>query len=525
MIKYPIGIQSFKSLREAGFVYVDKTALIYRLANKGGGFYFLSRPRRFGKSLLISTLEAYFLGQKELFKGLAIEQMEKDWVQYPVLHMDLSGGNFQELKEFEYLIDNYLTKWEEVYGSRPSERTLSLRFAGIIERAYQKTGRQVVILVDEYDKALLQNLGNSTLHDELRNIMKAVFTQLKSQGQYIRFAMITGVTKFSKVSIFSDLNNLADLTLRADYETLCGISQEELDNYFHDSIQEMADANGYTPEQARDKLAAKYDGYHFSRKLTDIYNPFSLLNAFESLSYDSFWFASGTPTFLIELLRRNDIALDELNSFKMGTLELGNVDLVLKSPIPVLFQSGYLTIKGYDGENELYDLGFPNKEVIDGFFKALLPVYANVSNGSVSNTIVDLRTAISKGDIDSFMLILQSFFAGYDYSLIPRNDLERHYQNVIYAVCKLIGLRVSAEYHTSNGRIDMLIQTKEAVFIFEFKLNVSTDRALRQIERKNYAAQFATDSRKVYKIGVNFDSEIRGIKDWKYTDNSKGGEL
>ena len=514
-MRYPIGIQSFKALREGGFVYVDKTELIYRLANIGGGYYFLSRPRRFGKSLLISTLEAYFLGQKELFKGLAIEQMEKEWVQYPVLHMDLSGGNFQEVKELEYLIDNYLTKWEDIYGSRPSERTLSLRFAGIIERAYQKTGRQVVVLIDEYDKALLQNLGNSTLHDEQRNTMKAVFTQLKSQGQYIRFAMITGVSKFSKVSIFSDLNSLDDLTLRADYETLCGISQEELDNYFHDSIQEMADANGYTPEEAKNKLAAKYDGYHFSRKLTDIYNPFSLLNAFNSLSYDSFWFETGTPTFLIKLLRKNNYDLEKFDSLRMSMRSLGEVNQVLKNPVPVLFQSGYLTIKGYNDDNQLYNLGFPNEEVSDGFFNSLLPYYANVDDNEVEDTIYQLRTAIAKADIDGFMLILQSFFAGYDYSLIPRNDLERHYQNVIYAVCKLIGLRVSAEYHTSNGRIDMLIQTKDAVFIFEFKLNTGTTNALRQIERKDYAAQFAADSRKVYKIGVNFDSEIRGIKDWK----------
>ena len=375
-MKYPIGIQSFKDLRDNGCIYVDKTALIYRLV-KQGKFYFLSRPRRFGKSLLISTLEAYFLGQKELFKGLAIEELEKDWVQYPVLHMDLSGGNFQELKEFEYLIDNYLTKWEDIYGSRPSERTLSLRFAGIIERAYQKTGRQVVVLIDEYDKALLQNLGNSTLHDELRNTMKAVFTQLKSQGQYIRFAMITGVTKFSKVSIFSDLNNLADLTLRADYETLCGISQEELDSYFHSSIQEMADANGYTFEQAKEKLASKYDGYHFSRKLTDIYNPFSLLNAFDSLSYDSFWFETGTPTFLIKLLQKNNYALEGFDNLQMSMRSLGEVNDVLKSPIPVLFQSGYLTIKSYNDDNQLYTLDFPNEEVSDGFFNSLLPYYAN----------------------------------------------------------------------------------------------------------------------------------------------------
>ena len=523
-MRYPIGIQSFKDLRDNDCVYVDKTALIYRLATKGK-FYFLSRPRRFGKSLLISTLEAYFLGQKELFKGLAIEELEKDWAQYPVLHLDLNAGDYQSAEYLKNKLNLFLSKWEILYGKDHNELEPEDRLGGIIQRAYEKTGKQVVVLVDEYDKPLLQNLVNEELHTRLRGVMKAFFSQLKSQGQYIRFALITGVTKFSKVSIFSDLNNLSDLTLNADYETLCGISQEELDNYFHDSIQEMADANGYTFDEARKKLASKYDGYHFSENLTDMYNPFSLLNAFNVRKYRSFWFETGTPTFLIKLLQKNNYALEKFDSLRMSMRSLGEVNAVLKNPVPVLFQSGYLTIKSYDNDSQLYTLDFPNEEVSDGFFNSLLPYYANVDDNEVEDTIYQLRKAIAKADIDGFMLILQSFFAGYDYSLIPRNDLERHYQNVIYAVCKLIGLRVSAEYHTSNGRIDMLIQTKDAVFIFELKLNTGTANALRQIERKDYAAQFATDSRKVYKIGVNFDSEIRGIKDWKYTDNSKGGEL
>lgn len=514
-MKYPIGIQSFEKLRENGMLYVDKTDLVYRLATERG-YCFLSRPRRFGKSLLISTLEAYFQGKKELFKGLAMEKLEKDWVQYPVLHLDLNGGNYKEEQELERVLNKFFTQWERLYGSDSVEETLSLRFGGIIRRAYETTGKPVVILVDEYDKPLLQNLGNEELHEKFRNLMRGVFSQLKSQDRCIRFVLFTGVTKFSRVSVFSDLNNLKDLTLEPLYETLCGISQGEVDSYFAESLQEMADANDYTLEEAKRKLAEKYDGYHFSRRLTDMYNPFSLLNAFDSLSYQSFWFETGTPSFLIELLRRNDIALDELGDMEMSDAELGNIDTVLTNPTSVLFQSGYLTIKNYDKEEKLYTLDFPNQEVTDGFFKVLLPYYTSVNVVCVSSVIVKLRNAISQADIDAFMFILQSFFAGYDYSLIPRHDLERHYQNVIFAVCKLIGLRVKAEYHTSYGRIDMLIETKKAVFIFEFKLNVkNASIALRQIRQKDYAAQFATDGRKVYRIGVNFDSTIRGIKDWK----------
>lgn len=515
IMKYPIGIQVFDKIRTNGMVYVDKTEMIYHLVTHGE-YYFLSRPRRFGKSLLISTLEAYFKGKKELFKGLAIERLEKDWVDYPVLHLDFNGGNYVSADYLKNKLVLMLSNWEEEYGRNPNEVEPEDRFAGIIKRACEKAGKPVVILVDEYDKPLLQNLSNETIHNQLRDMMKAFFSQLKSQDRYIRFAFLTGVTKFSKVSVFSDLNNLKDITLSTLYETICGISQDEVDCYFTQPLQEMADANGYTFEEAKRKLAEKYDGYHFSRKLTDMYNPFSLLNAFSELSYNSFWFGTGTPTFLIELLRNNDIAIDELGNMLMSGDELGNVDGVLKNPTSVLFQSGYLTIKEYNSEEDLYILGFPNQEVTDGFFKILLPFYANVNAGSVSGTIFRLRNAILKADIDTFMLILQSFFAGYDYSLIPRHDLERHYQNVIYAVCKLIGLRVKAEYHTSYGRIDMLIETKDSVFIFEFKLNVkSTSIALRQIEHKNYATQFAADTRKVYRIGVNFDSAIRGIKDWQ----------
>jgi len=510
---YPIGIQSFDKLREGGFVYVDKTDMVYKLA-VNGGYYFFSRPRRFGKSLALSTMEAYFTGRKELFKGLAIEQLEKDWTAYPVLHIDLNTGKYDKVENLRNQLNLALKGWEELYGNIGDEREPSERFCGVIERAHKKTGKKVVVLIDEYDKPLLQNIGNEELQNKMRVELKAFYSVLKTQDRYIKFAFLTGVTKFSKVSVFSDLNNLKDISLSPEYERLCGISNDELEVTFHKSIQKLADENAMTYDEAKKKLKEKYDGYHFSRKMTDMYNPFSLLNAFSDNNFSSYWFETGTPTFLVELLRNNDIPLKNLEGKEMDELGLGNVDVMFTNPTPVLYQSGYLTLKGYDAESQLYSLGFPNGEVTDGFFKFLLPYYASIDPTDVPYSINEFIKDIRRADIDSFMIRLESFFADYNYELIPRHDLERHYQNVIFTVCKLIGLRVEAECHTSAGRIDMLIQTNDAVFIFEFKLNVPAKRALRQIERKDYAKQFAADKRKVYKIGVSFNSDIRSIENW-----------
>lgn len=513
-MKYPIGIQTFEKIRNGGYIYVDKTDLVYQLV-QSNCYYFLSRPRRFGKSLLISTLDAYFSGRKELFKGLAIEKLEKDWTPCPVLHLDLNVGDYTQENELRNVLNNYLTIWEREYGSDPSETTISLRFGGIIKRACEKTGQKVAILVDEYDKPLLHNIGNVTMQDTMRMEMKAFFSQIKSKDAYIRFAFFTGVTKFSKVSIFSDLNNIMDISLDKSYERICGISKKELTDVFREGITEMAEANNVDYATMLSKLQAKYDGYHFSEGMMDIFNPFSVLNALRSQKLGDYWFESGTPTFLIILMRENSISLESLDSMEMNEKDLGKIDNMLTNPRPVLYQSGYLTLKAYDPEENIYTLGFPNQEVTDGFFNYLLPYYTSVSESDVSSTIYRMRKAIKAADIDEFMLIIKSFFAGYDYSVIGKQSLEVHYQNVIYAVCKLIGLRVKAEYHTSNGRIDMLLETDDAVFIFEFKLNVATRRALKQISTKDYAAQFAADSRKIYKIGVNFSSRIRGVKDWK----------
>lgn len=516
-MKYPIGIQTFEKIRTGGYVYVDKTDLVYELASDGC-FYFLSRPRRFGKSLLISTFESYFSGRKDLFEGLAIEKLEKEWTPCPVLHLDLNGGLYTSVENFRNELSQTLTEWELLYGKGEGENLPGDRFRGIIRRACEKTGQKVAILVDEYDKPLLQNIGNEDMQDNMRKEMKAFFSQIKSMDRYIRFALFTGVTKFSKVSIFSDLNNLTDISLDKRYERICGISKQELTDVFKESIQTMAEANNLNYDTMLAKLQAKYDGYHFSKGMMDMYNPFSLLNALRSRNLGSFWFSTGTPTFLMELLRNNAIAIDQLGNMEIDESALADVDAMQHDPLPVLYQSGYLTLKSYDEESGLYTLDFPNQEVASGFMTHLLPFYANIQLTRVSGTIEQLRKAIVAADIDGFMLIMQSFFAGYDYSVIGKESLEVHYQNVIFAVCKLIGLRVKAEYHTSRGRIDMLIETTDAIFIFEFKLNVGTKRAMRQIEAKDYAAPFASDSRKLYKIGVNFSSRIRGIKDWKVSN-------
>ena len=512
-MRYPIGIQTFSKIREGGFVYVDKTDLIYQLA-RDGGYYFLSRPRRFGKSLTISTLEAYFSGQKELFTGLKIAELEKDWNVYPVLHLDLNTSNYISLEDLRCRLDATLKLWEEQWEVKDTNPSNAIRFESLIRHVATKTGRQAVILVDEYDKPLLQNISNPDLQDEMRAELKAFYSVLKSQDRYIRFAFLTGVTKFSKVNVFSDLNNLKDITLNTKYECLCGISKEELLEYFTEPIHEFANNNDCTYEEAISELKKRYDGYHFSKKLTDVFNPFSLLNALADGNLGDYWFESGTPTFLVKLLRDNDIDLSKLDGLQMDEKALGNVDVMFTNPSPVLYQSGYLTIKGYDSDLGLYTLSFPNEEVKSGFLKFLLPFYTPIDAVETASTIGRLIKSVRAGDMQSFLIILKSFFSGYNYELIPRHDLERHYQNVIFTVCKLIGLRVEAEVHNSNGRIDMCLQTADAIYIFEFKLNTEPKEAVLQIAAKDYAAMYADDDRRKVKIGVNFSSEVRSIKDW-----------
>lgn len=508
---YPVGIQNFEEIRKGNYCYVDKTALIHRLVYSGK-YYFLSRPRRFGKSLLISTLEAYFQGKKELFNGLAMETLEKDWTVYPVLHLDLNNEKYDSPDKLDGILHNVLCRWEEIYGKRDSETSLSLRFQGIIQRASEKTGHHVVILIDEYDKPMLQALGDETLLTDYRNTLKAFYGTLKSCDQYIKFALLTGVTKFGKVSVFSDLNNLMDISIDDRFTNLCGITEEELYLNFQEDIIALGENNGMTSEEAKSTLKKLYDGYHFAGNSDDIYNPFSLLNTFAKMRFGSYWFETGTPTFLVELLKRSKYNLHRLTEELASADCLGGIDSMNTNPVPILYQSGYLTIKGYDKEFDVYSLGFPNKEVEEGFTRYLLPNYAHLETGNPSFEIVSFVKDVRKGDIDSFMRRLQSFFADTPYELT--RDLELHYQNVLFIVFKLLGFYTQAEYHTSHGRIDLVVKTDKYIYVMEFKLDGSADEAMRQIHEKQYTAPFVSDSRKIYKVGVNFSKDVRGIEKW-----------
>ncbi|WP_199662187.1 ATP-binding protein [Parabacteroides sp. AF17-28] len=508
---YPVGIQNFEKIRKDDFFYIDKTALVYQLV-KNGNYYFLSRPRRFGKSLLISTLEAYFEGKRELFEGLAIEKLEKDWVKRPVLHLDLNTEKYETPESIENILNDTLCQWEKIYGTEPSETSLPLRFKGIIRRANEKTGHRVAILVDEYDKPMLQAIGNEELQRSFRSTLQAFYSVIKTMDGYIKFALLTGVTKFGKISVFSALNNLMDLSMWNDYVALCGITEQELRDNFKEGIEELAKAQRMTYEETCAVLKENYDGYHFTEDSIGIYNPFSLLNTFAKRKFGNYWFETGTPTYLVELLKMHDYDLHEMAHVETDEDTLNSVDSSSTNPIPVIYQSGYLTIKEYDQRFGTYRLGFPNREVEEGFMKFLLPFYANITKVDTTFNIQKFVREIESGDYDSFFRRLQSFFADTPYELI--RDLELHYQNVLFIVFKLIGFYVKAEYHTSNGRIDLVLQTNDFIYIMEFKLNGTAEEALRQINEKNYAQPFASDPRKLFKIGINFSNETRNIEQW-----------
>lgn len=507
---YPIGIQNFESLRKDGYFYVDKTALVYQLV-RTGRYYFLSRPRRFGKSLLLSTIEAYLLGKKELFEGLAIEQLEKDWIQYPILHLDLNARKYDTPQSLLDELNKHLEFWEQKYHSPYGDRAPEERFYHIVRLAYEQTGQRVVVLVDEYDKPMLQAIGNKALQDEFRNTLKPFYGVLKTMDGCIKFAMLTGVTKFGKVSVFSDLNNLKDISMDKRYVSLCGMTEQEIHRDFEEDLMELAETQEMTYEEVCNKLKEWYDGYHFAPNTEGIYNPFSLLNTFDSMTFGNYWFETGTPTYLVELLKRSNYDLETM-SRAVTSADVLNSIYGDDEPLPVIFQSGYLTIKDYDEEFGDYTLGYPNKEVEEGFVKFLLPYYASVQKVREDSEIKNLVREVRGGAPDAFLHRLQSFFADTPYELI--RDQELHYQNVLYIVFRLIGFYVKAEYHTSQGRIDLVLQTDKYVYVMEFKLEGTAEEALRQIEEKQYALPFASDNRKLFKIGVNFSAQTRNIEKW-----------
>ena len=508
-MKYPIGVQGFEKLRTDGYVYIDKTEYLYQLIDEGN-CYFLSRPRRFGKSLFLSAVHAYFEGKKELFEGTYIGEHETEWTKYPVMKLDLNAENYTGADKLEGVISDFLCKQEERYGTRPSETSLGLRFQGIIQRAYEATGLRVVILVDEYDKPLLQAIGKPEIQDEMRGVLKGFYGALKSMDEYIKFAFLTGVTKFGKVSVFSDLNNLRDISMDPKYHGICGITEEELKATFHDSIESLAEYNKLTYDECLAKLKRYYDGYHFVENTCGMYNPFSVLNTFAINKFGSYWFATGTPTYLVNLLQRHDWNLQDMETAEVTEDILNSVDSENSNPIPVIYQSGYLTIKGYNSEFEEYSLGFPNKEVEEGFVKYLTPYYLSKER---KKNIFDVRnfiTEVRSGKAEQFCKRLKVLFSDTPYELVK--DLENHYQNIVWVVFKMLGFYSKAEYHTSEGRIDLVVKAPGYTYVMEFKLDGTAEEALQQIKAKDYPLPFSLDEGTVYLIGMNFSHETRNIE-------------
>lgn len=531
-MKYPIGIQSFGRLREDGYVYIDKTALVYSLVQEGS-IYFLSRPRRFGKSLLVSTLACYFQGRKELFDGLAIANLEKDWLQYPIFRVDFNGGNYTREGELEKTIETYIAKWEVEYGKDPLETTTGDRFKGVLQRAYLKTGRRAVVLVDEYDKPILDVLdtGSSArnhegerqlLEDRHREILKSFYSTFKGADEYLRFVLLTGVTKFSQVSVFSGFNQPTDISMSEQYESLCGITQEELEKYFEEPMSQLSTKYQCTVKEMKEWLQRQYDGYHFSTGMTDIYNPFSILNAFRMNEIRDYWFATGTPTYLIRLLQHSREQMNELTGKFYKPSLFVDYKADVEQPLPMIFQSGYLTIKEYNNRMGTYLLDFPNNEVREGFLSMLAANYMKPKSKEVTSWITDAVMDLGRGDTDAFRRSLTSLLASIPYdshgSLKDMDMTEKHFQYTFYLLLRLIGvycLAIRCEDRQSYGRVDCTLEMEDYVYIFEFKMDGTARKALEQMEEAGYTKPYLSDKRKVVCIGVNFSSATRTVEDWE----------
>ena len=519
-MKYPIGIQDFAQIIQDGYVYVDKTDLVYKLATEGK-IYFLSRPRRFGKSLLISTLKYYFLGRKELFKGLAIDKLEKQWAEYPVFHISFSNGNFTDGKILRQILEDYIAEIETVYGKNPNANTIGGRFASVLKAAHKKTGRRAVVLIDEYDKPLLDVIdldlkvtdseGNRMrLEDYNRNLLKGFYSLFKDADEDLQFVMLTGVTKFSQVSVFSGFNQPDDISMNRRYEALCGITKDELLTVFDSSIRELADDRGLSYEATVERLKKKYDGYHFGRRMIDIFNPFSILNCFNTLELRNFWFASGTPTYLVRLLAHSNENINELVGKYYDASQFIDYKADVEQPLPMIYQSGYLTIKDCNIEDNTYLLDLPNEEVGNGFINTVASRYfANITQNT--SWVLDVTDCLRKGDTAKFEKLMTALLSSTTYRFQRKQDqmeCERYFQYTFYLIVKMLGFYSTvAEKETSEGRIDCVVECPGYVYIIEFKLNGSAEAALKQIEDKGYAKPYAADNRKVIALGINFSSE------------------
>lgn len=517
--KLPLGVQSFQSLREDHYLYVDKTEYIYQLFDTGKQ-YFLSRPRRFGKSLLLSTMKAYFEGKRQLFEGLRIEELEGEktdaWQAYPVFYFDFNRDHFLKDKSLEKLLHSHVKEWERIYGCEDPDASLAVRFQHLLKRAYLQTNHRCVVLIDEYDKPLLEVMEDEALQEYNKAVFKGFFSSLKSYDEYLRFVFITGVTKFSKVSIFSDLNQLKDISLSRQYAAICGITQKEMESGFRTEIQMLAEEQELTYEACLCELKKRYDGYHFHPKSEGVFNPFSILNAFFDGELKSYWFESGTPSFLVK--RLGQIGFDA-RRFTDDSLEateqaLSDYRADNPDPLPLLYQTGYLTIQGYDKKTKIYTLGFPNEEVKYGLLSSMMPEYMPETNAGTGKDILSIRRYAEKGDLENLKNAFIALFSGIPYTK-GNTEYESYFQSVIYIVFTLLGQYVHAEVHSVLGRADCVVETQEFIYLFEFKRDKSAQEALWQMEEKGYALPYAADQRKLYKVGVNFDSARRNISEWK----------
>ena len=515
----PIGIQDFEKIIKNDFLYVDKTRQVYEMTHKGSQYVFLSRPRRFGKSLLASTLHYYFDGRSDLFKGLAIEQLEKDWVKYPVLHFDMSLGKHMDKDRLERYLGTLLVDYEKIYHIDKPAVDSNVRLTAIIRAAYEQTGKQVVVLIDEYDAPLLDIVHEEENLPLLRNVMRNFYSPLKGCDKYLRFVFLTGITKFSQLSIFSELNNIKNVSMEPGFADICGISKEELAGQLGDYIDAMAEANGCTHEEMLGKLAYQYDGYHFTWPSPDIFNPFSIINAFSDKRLGNYWFGSGTPTFLIEMMRKFNVAPSQIGGKRLGAYGFDAPAERLTSIIPLLYQSGYLTIKDYNAETESYTLDIPNEEIRIGLMESLLPNYVHDRAGEWKPILGDMSLLIRKDKIDEALKILQDFL-----SSIPQcnnTNYEGHYQQMLYVIFTLLGYYVDVEVHTADGRIDVVMRTSNTLYLMELKINQSAETAQKQIDDKEYIKRFVHYKLPIVTVAINFSTEKHTITGWVIDDPRK----
>ena len=511
---YPVGIQTFERIRKENKLYIDKTEYIYRMTHSGGCYFFLSRPRRFGKSLLVSTFESYFSGKKELFEGLAIEKLEQEWMEYPVLHFDMSGGKHIEKEQLEDYLSNRLEAEERKWGITHTKRGANDRLTELITTAYEISGKQVVVLIDEYDAPMLDVAHDKETLDVLRNLMRNFFSPLKMCEPMLRFVFLTGITKFSQVSIFSELNNIKNISLDDEYAGVCGITKEELLTQMSEDIDVLAEAQGMTREETIAKLKENYDGYHFSPASPDVFNPYSLLNCFDDKNFGAYWFSSGTPTYLINMLRKFKVLPAKIGRSLARSSAFDAPTENLKTITPLLYQSGYITIKGYDKMSQLFTLDLPNKEIKVGLFESLLPYYLEgmyAEEGDVA--IAQMSVLIRQGNMDGALRLLQEFLGTVPYC--NNTNYEGHYQQVLFIIFTLLThFVVDVEVHTPNGRVDVVMETEDTLYLIELKLNQSAQAAMQQINLKQYAQRFARCGKPIVKVGVNFDAKKGNIEDW-----------